>query len=43
MGRIVCMIHPENKPSLRLAEKFAFREYDRTIFKGSPTILLGRD
>lgn len=40
--RYVCMIHPDNAPSLRLAERFGFRAYDRAEFKGSPAVLLER-
>lgn len=38
----VCMISPENAPSLRLAEKFGYREYARTDYKGAASILLRR-
>jgi RimJ/RimL family protein N-acetyltransferase len=41
-ARTVCMIAPENAPSLRVAEKLGYREYARTTFKGSPTVLLER-
>ena len=40
--RTVCMISPQNTPSIRVAEKLGYREYVRTAFKGSPTILLER-
>jgi RimJ/RimL family protein N-acetyltransferase len=40
--RTVCMISPQNTPSLRVAEKLGYREYARTTYKGSPTILLER-
>jgi RimJ/RimL family protein N-acetyltransferase len=40
--RTVCMIDPENRASLRVAEKAGFREYARTTYKGSPTILFER-
>ena len=40
--RTVCLIHPDNAPSLRLAEKFGFREYVRTMYKGEPGVLLER-
>jgi RimJ/RimL family protein N-acetyltransferase len=42
MGQTVCMIHPDNKPSLCLAAKFGFHEYERTVFKEAPTILFAR-
>lgn len=40
--RTVCMIHPENLPSLRVAEKAGYREFARTTYKGDPTILFER-
>jgi RimJ/RimL family protein N-acetyltransferase len=41
-ARTVCMISPDNAPSLRVAEKLGYREYVRTTFKGAPTVLLER-
>jgi len=41
--RTICMIHPENTPSLRVAEKCSFREWQRTSYRGEPTILLSRE
>lgn len=38
----VCMIAPENAPSLRLAQRLGYREYARTDYKGAPSILLRR-
>jgi len=38
----VCMIKPENTPSLRVAEKTGYTEYLRTYYKGAPTVLLQR-
>lgn len=38
----VCMISPENAPSIKLAEKFGYREFARTTYKGAPTILFRR-
>ncbi|UQA56696.1 GNAT family N-acetyltransferase [Polyangium aurulentum] len=40
--RIVCIIAPENTPSLRLANKCGFREIARTTYKGDPTIVFER-
>ena len=40
--RTVCMISPENLPSLRVAEKCGYREFARTLYKDEPTILLER-
>jgi len=41
-GRTVCLIHPENLASIRVAEKCGFRECTRTSYKGQPTILFER-
>ena len=38
-----CLIHPDNAPSLRVAEKCGYRENVRTSYKGEPTILLIRN
>lgn len=38
----VCMIHPDNAPSLRVAEKFGFRERLRTTYHDQPTIQFER-
>jgi RimJ/RimL family protein N-acetyltransferase len=38
----VCMIAPENAPSLRVAAKAGYLEYARTSYKGAPAILLRR-
>jgi RimJ/RimL family protein N-acetyltransferase len=38
----VCMIAPENTPSLRLADKLGYREYGRAQYKGEDSILLRR-
>lgn len=40
--RTVCMISPENTPSVRVAEKAGYREYARTTYKGAPTVLYER-
>lgn len=40
--RTVCLIHPDNEPSLRVAEKTGYREYARTTYKEAPAILLER-
>ncbi len=40
--RTVCLIHPENSPSLRVARKCGYKEFHRTTYKGQPTILLER-
>ena len=41
-GRTVCLVGPDNLPSLRVAEKCNYRELARTTYKGSPTILFER-
>lgn len=38
----VCMIAPQNAPSLKLAEKLGYSEYARSTYKGEPTVLLRR-
>lgn len=38
----VCMIAPDNAPSIRLAEALGFREYSRTTYGGEPTVLFER-
>lgn len=38
----VCMIAPENTPSLRVAEKLGYREFARTDYKAAPSVLLRR-
>ena len=35
--RTVCLIHPENLPSIRVAEKCGYKEFHRTTYKGQPT------
>ena len=40
--RTVCMIEPENTASLKLAERFGFREFGRGEYKGSLNLLLER-
>ncbi len=40
--RTVCIIHPENEPSLRLAAKFGYREYARATYHAAPIVLLER-
>ena len=41
--RSVCLIHPENLPSLRVANKCGFREWTRATYKNQPTIILTRE
>jgi RimJ/RimL family protein N-acetyltransferase len=40
--RTVCMIAPENDPSLRVADKCGYREFAQTLYKNEPVILLER-
>lgn len=44
-GRVpfVCMIAPENAPSIRLAQKHGYREFARSPYKGEPSILFRRE
>ncbi len=37
-----CMIQPENQASLRVARKCGYREFERTTYKGQPTIVFRR-
>ena len=39
----VCMISPENAPSLKLAHKLGYREYARSAYKGEASVLLRRE
>lgn len=41
-SRTVCIIAPENTPSLRVAAKCGFQEVTRTTYKGEPSILFER-
>ena len=41
-SRTVCLIHPENQASLRVAKKCGYREFRHTTYKGEPTIILER-
>ena len=42
-ARTVCLIHPENVRSIRVAEKCGFSEHRHTTYKGQPTIMFARD
>jgi RimJ/RimL family protein N-acetyltransferase len=39
----ICMIAPDNAPSLKLAQKLGYREYARTTYKGDASVLLRRE
>ena len=41
-ARTVCLIHPDNLPSLHLAANFGYQEFCRTLYKGQPGVLLER-
>jgi RimJ/RimL family protein N-acetyltransferase len=41
-ARTVCLIHPENLRSVRVAEKCGYTEFQRTTYKGQPAIILER-
>lgn len=41
--RTTCIIHPENLPSIRVAEKCGFRDPQPATYKGSPTLVFVRD
>ncbi|HEY2625060.1 GNAT family N-acetyltransferase [Dyella sp. Tek66A03] len=40
--RAVCIIAPENLPSIRVAEKAGFRPWQETTYHGSPTLVFSR-
>ena len=40
--RTACIIAPENGPSIRVAEKCGYREFQRTTYKDQPTIMFVR-
>ena len=42
-ARTVCIIDPENTPSLKLADRLGYREFSRAVFKDAPIILLERN
>jgi RimJ/RimL family protein N-acetyltransferase len=42
-ARTVCIIHPENSASIRVAEKCGYQEFRRTTYKDHPTIVFARE
>ncbi len=40
--RTVCIIHPDNLASIRVAAKCGYREYHRTLYKEHEVVLLAR-
>jgi RimJ/RimL family protein N-acetyltransferase len=41
-SRTACLIHPENLPSIRVAEKCGYRESHQATYKGQPTTVFIR-
>jgi RimJ/RimL family protein N-acetyltransferase len=41
-ARTVCLIHPENLRSVRVAEKCGYRQFQRTTYKNQETIIFER-
>lgn len=41
--RSVCLIHEQNQPSLRVAEKLGYRLFERRTYRGYAAILLERE
>ena len=41
-ARSLCIISPENTPSIRVAEKCGYRERARATYQGRPTLVLAR-
>lgn len=41
-GRLVCMIHPENRSSLALAEQLGYRPMRDATYDGAPVVLFDR-
>jgi RimJ/RimL family protein N-acetyltransferase len=41
-ARTVCIIHPDNLGSIRVAEKCGYKEFQRTAYKGHATLLFSR-
>lgn len=42
-GRTVCLINPDNQPSIRVAQKCGYAEIDRADYKGQPILLFSRE
>lgn len=41
-GPTVCLIHPGNAASIRVAEKCGYRQVEQTMYKGEPSLLFQR-
>jgi RimJ/RimL family protein N-acetyltransferase len=42
-ARTACIIAPENLASIRVAEKCGYHEFQRTTYKGNPTLMFVRE
>jgi RimJ/RimL family protein N-acetyltransferase len=40
--RTVCLIHPENLASIRVAEKCGYKQFQRATYKGDATLIFAR-
>ncbi len=40
--RTICLIHPDNLPSIKVAHKCGFRESLRATYRGEPSLVLQR-
>jgi RimJ/RimL family protein N-acetyltransferase len=40
---LYAIVHPDNAPSLRVADRLGFHEIARTTYKNQPTVMLRRD
>jgi RimJ/RimL family protein N-acetyltransferase len=40
--RTMCLIHPDNAASIRVAQKCGFREWRRATYRSEPTIVFER-
>lgn len=40
--RTVCIIHPNNRPSVRVAEKLGYRGFGETEYRGAPVTMFER-
>jgi RimJ/RimL family protein N-acetyltransferase len=41
--RTICLIHPDNLASIRVAQKCGFHKWQRATYRGEPTILFERN
>jgi RimJ/RimL family protein N-acetyltransferase len=41
--RTICLIHPDNVASIRVAQKCGFHEWQRATYRGEPTIVFERN